>query len=88
MASFLCSGNVPFVVADLFRQVVSYYYDERICLLHCLGSLLRNGQDAEHPYYEQANECVDNMLKDGLTKKIVSQYEILADATVPKHMVP
>ena len=68
-------------------QVVVYYYDERICLLHCLGSLLRNGQDTEHLYFLQANECLESLLKDGLVEKITAQYAELAEAPLPKHLV-
>ncbi|KAL6078094.1 hypothetical protein QOT17_001703 [Balamuthia mandrillaris] len=68
------------------QEIADYYNDERLCLLRCVSSLLRNGHDEDHLYFVEASEIVERLLHDGLVDKVLQQYKSLAKATIPKHL--
>lgn len=67
---------------------MDYYYDERISLLRCVASLLRNSQDENHILFEEAREAVERLLEAGLVTNILNLFQDLNKASVPKqHLV-
>jgi len=67
-------------------SIMEFYFDERICLLNCLSSVLRNGQDENYLYAEQIRPFLADLLKNDLDNEIIKLYIKNCETTVPKDL--
>lgn len=72
---------------ELIMNVVNFYYEDRISLLECIGSLQRITFDKKHPYSAIATDTV-NKLRDHNTttpfvERLFAQYSALVRSSVP-----
>lgn len=72
---------------ELIMNVVNFYYEDRISLLECIGSLQRIALDERHPYSAIATDIVDKLRDDNsvtpLNQRLFAQYSKLVRSNVP-----
>ncbi|KAI7893866.1 nucleoporin subcomplex protein binding to Pom34-domain-containing protein [Mucor mucedo] len=72
---------------ELIMNVVNFYYEDRISLLECIGSLQRIAFDGSHPYSTIATDTLQK-LRDinsstPLPQRLFAQYASLVRSNVP-----
>ncbi|KAI9279079.1 nucleoporin subcomplex protein binding to Pom34-domain-containing protein [Sporodiniella umbellata] len=80
---------------ELIMKVIQFYFEERIFLLKCIGSLQRISFEEEHPFNSNANEIVNKLYEDKSDSKffvnrLLAQcsHNSRSDVPVCIHMVP
>lgn len=72
---------------ELIMNVVNFYYEDRISLLECIGSLQRIAFDGSHPYSTIAADTVDKLRDQNsstpLPQRLFAQYSALVRSSVP-----
>lgn len=72
---------------ELLMNIVSFYFEDRISLLECIGSLQRIAIDQDHPYSAIALDTLDKIIDGGSTtplyQRLFTQYSSLVHSNVP-----
>lgn len=72
---------------ELIMNLVNFYYEDRISLLQCIGSLQRIALDEYHPYSAIATDTVDKLRDHNastpFTLRLFAQYSALVRSNVP-----
>ncbi|KAL9552800.1 hypothetical protein MBANPS3_003594 [Mucor bainieri] len=70
---------------QLLMNVIQFYFEERLSLLECIGSLKRISMDAQHPYASIAgatiSRCQDS--STAYVQRLFSQYSSLIRSKIP-----
>ncbi|KAG2230217.1 hypothetical protein INT48_002087 [Thamnidium elegans] len=72
---------------ELIMNVINFYYEDRISLLECIGSLQRIALDETHPYSAIAADTVNKLRDDNSTppfnQRLFAQFSKLVRSNVP-----
>lgn len=72
---------------QLIMNVINFYYEDRLSLLECIGSLLRISMDDSHLYTSIATNTIQKLRQDDSTnpfiERLFSQFSKLTRSSVP-----
>ncbi|KNC50080.1 uncharacterized protein AMSG_11912 [Thecamonas trahens ATCC 50062] len=64
---------------DTFALAVAdHYFDERLCIFHCMGAMLRNASDETNAYHSVCKAFVDKHVSATFAAALVDGYKALA----------
>lgn len=66
--------------------LMDHYGDERRALLNCVTAMFRICLDEAHPYHAAVDRTVEQLVADGVAKRLLEQYRSLAGAAPPTQL--
>ncbi|KAG1047762.1 hypothetical protein G6F43_009807 [Rhizopus delemar] len=77
----------------LVMDIISFYFEDRICLLNCIGSLQRISINKEHPFNAIASDIINTLSEDNtnstpFVNRLLTQFSNLVRSKIPtRHCV-